>query len=89
MEKNEVISVLNTLDNEFDSHDFIREFLHYFPASYGQMLIKYEDVKKVNSQIAIYLSSHSAELGIQNVGKVVSITFFNKPDECAKWEKKQ
>lgn len=81
--------IINSISNiEFDSHEFILCYLKNYPASYGELLIKYNDVQQVNAEIGIYLSNHAEELNIIKIEtNWSSENIFKKITPCAKWKK--
>ena len=75
------------MSDEFDSHDFIKEYIWQYPKSYGELLCKYENVRTAHSQIGKFLLQNTEELGIEKNGENGSDDIFGHPTPCAKWKK--
>ena len=54
--------IVDSLKNEFDSHDFIKEFIWQHPVVYGKMLMDYKNVTIAHSQISLFLLNHAETL---------------------------
>ncbi len=87
MNQNEILTTLGLLGNLFDSHDFIRKFILNCPVSYGDLLKKHKKVTTAHGEIANYLGNHSKQLGIEQIGTIVSLNIFNNETPCALWKK--
>lgn len=71
----------------FDSHDFIRAYMKSETKDYGQMLVKYKDVRQTHSIIANYLLDNSKKLGIEKtVKESISRDVFDIETPCAEWK---
>ena len=82
-----VKAIVNDMKDEFDSHDFIKEFIWKHPADYGQLLEKYDDVRIAHSQIGKFLQNHANTLGIVKTGDSGTDDIFGHATSCAKWRK--
>lgn len=85
--KNEVIQ--NISNDVFDSHEFIRNFKKKFEVEYVEFLNKYDDkpYRKVNSQIARFLSINKELLDIKDNRKIESPNVFGNETSNGKWIK--
>ncbi|MGN1251620.1 MAG: hypothetical protein ACI4US_01925 [Muribaculaceae bacterium] len=83
----EVRNICDILNDNFDSHDFIREFIYRYPSIYGGLLTKHNNVVTAHAEIANYLLNHSSELGIMKNGINKSKDVFGNDAECALWTK--
>lgn len=81
-------SIVEDMNNEFDSHDFIKEFIWRHPAIYGQLLVKYDNVRIAHNQIGKFLLNHADVLEIEKVGDSGTDDIFGHVNSCAKWKKK-
>lgn len=87
--------VLNLLETNFDSHDFIKKYVEMFPAEYLEKLISAlrnrQDIKAVtdvDSEIARFLSVHSGDLKIEKENdNSQSENILGNISSCAKWHK--
>lgn len=88
-----VIAIIDKLDDEFDSHDFIPKFAERFEQEYVRLLYKYinsSPFTTLHSQIAQSLGKNQDALGISKVddGRVhESNNIFNNITPCALWRK--
>ena len=63
-------TILNELKDEFDTHDFINEFIRQEEKEYIELLYQYKSFRKLNSQIGRYLEANKEDLRIEkNDGK--------------------
>ncbi len=83
----EAVNIRNVLSDNFDSHDFIREFIWHYPSIYGGLLTKHNNVVTAHAEIANYLLNHSPELGIMKIGINKSKDILGNDAECALWTK--
>ena len=79
--------IIDLLQDTFDSHTFICEYIYRFPSSYGGLLIKHNNVIMANAEIANFLRNNSNKLNIYKFGDTVSADIFGKIVPCAKWQK--
>lgn len=75
------------MEKDFDSHDFIKEFIWQNPEIYGKMLMDYKNVTIAHSQISLFLLNHAETLKIKKVDEKVSDDIFGHPTPCAQWKK--
>ena len=81
--------VIQQLGNEFDSHEFIEKYIWAFPADYGELLVKHNNVRTAHAEIANYLRYHAEELNIERLpGKSVDQDIFGNETENACGKKK-
>lgn len=87
--------VLDLLESNFDSHDFIKKYVEMFPKEYLDKLISalsnrqdIRGVTDVDAEIARFLSIHSDDLKIEkendNCG---SKNILGNITPCAQWHK--
>jgi len=78
----------NMSDN-FDSHDFIREFKLRYRNLYDEMVEKCGNVASAHGIISIFLLNHANALGIEKnrTGKIKSENINGKIKPCAEWRK--
>ena len=67
MKFEEVNETALALEIEFDSHAFIRKFVEKYPKSYGELLVKHENVTTANAEIANYLRNNSNDLHVTKI----------------------
>ncbi|MDE7426887.1 MAG: hypothetical protein K2M79_03715 [Muribaculaceae bacterium] len=79
--------IIKLMKPEFDSHDFIFEFINQFPSSYGKLLIKHNSATTANAEIANNLRNNSSELNILKIGEVESVNIYGHLTICALWRK--
>lgn len=79
--------IVENMSDNFDSHDFIKELIWQYPAVYGKLLIKYDDVRVTHSQIGKFLLNHASALEIEKIGEDGSDDIFGHATPCAKWKK--
>ncbi|WP_284653503.1 hypothetical protein [Flavobacterium terrisoli] len=81
--------MIKSLNNEFDSHDFIMAFAKEFEPQYVYLLNlhKKNAHRILHAQISLYLSKNKDYFEIDKNGKVISNTVFgfNNPNEL--WSK--
>ena len=86
--KDEIKIVVDMMDNNFDSHAFILKLLEEYPAVYGQLLIKHNNVTTAHAEISNFLRNHAMGLGIkEKENKAESKDIFGSTKPCAQWEK--
>lgn len=83
----EVDHLIRLMNDTFDSHTFICEYIYRFPSSYGGLLIKHNNVTTAHAEIANFLRNKSIELNIRKVGDSESADIFGNNVPCAKWSK--
>lgn len=92
---NKFQEVLNQLESNFDSHEFIKKYVEMFPKEYLEKLLpalsKRQDIKgvtDVDAEIARFLSNHSADLKIEKDNdSSASENILGNISSCAKWHK--
>ncbi len=85
--RNEIIS---ELENEFNSHHFLKRFAKRFEANYIEFLSVYKgkgSFRTVHSLIAKFLSENELSLNITKVRKEKSENIFGEIDEIQRWKK--
>ncbi|MGM9844491.1 MAG: hypothetical protein ACI30S_09750 [Muribaculaceae bacterium] len=87
MDIEEFKQIIDLLQDTFDSHAFICEYINRFPTSYGKLLIKHNNVTTAHAEIANFLRNNSNELNIYKSGDTVSADIFGKITPCAKWQR--
>ena len=86
----EFLAVIEKLNPEFDSHDFIKVFIFDYPESYGNLLVKHKNVTTAHAEIAKYLLNHAKGLNIEKCSGFQSnesMDIFGNQTECAAWKK--
>lgn len=84
----EAQSVIAQLDNEFDSHEFIKRYIYSFPKSYGILIEKHANISTAHGEIANLLRINSSTLNIsKNIDGVCSHDIFGNDVQNAKWRK--
>lgn len=86
----EAATVIGELDKHFDSHDFIKKFIFKYPASYGTILIKQNDVTTSHAEMANFLRHNADALSIFKIDEASNKSYdiFGNPAPCSKWVKK-
>lgn len=85
----EVRTVVDEMDEKFDSHEFIKAYILRFTKAYGSLLVKHENVTTAHAEISNYLRNHADELGIEKVGaEKISKDIFGNDAPNAEWRKK-
>lgn len=82
--------IITSLPVEFSSHDFIEKFCKQFESEYIDMLVMYKGksaFQSVHSQIALFLSKNSENLGIRKLIKNKSENVFGDTDNIQWWER--
>lgn len=85
-------SVIEKLDNSFDSHDFIAGLIKMDEKGYENILKSFENLKtgifrSFHAQIGRYLSLKSTNLGIRPMGKVKSRNIKGYESVNEEWQK--
>ncbi len=88
MDEKTAKAIVADMNDEFDSHDFIKEFIWHHPKDYGELLIKHENVTRTHAEISNFLLNHANSLGIAKTREDVSDDIFGHVTPCAKWRKK-
>lgn len=83
-----VKTVVEMMPKEFDSHDFIRRFIWECPKTYGELLIKHNNVKNAHAEISNYLRNYANELEIEQLPDRNSADIFGNTVLNANWTKK-
>jgi len=86
---NELTIIIESLDENFNSHDFIRKFEQKFTEEYVEFLNSYSDNReiKVHSQIARFLSKNKKILSIDKTNRVSSLNVHNRNSSVQGWKK--
>lgn len=87
MDINDAREIIRTLNDHFDSHDFIVELYMHMPAVYGSLLVEHNNINTAHAEISNFLRYNSKDLDIIELDKVMSPNIFGKPTECAAWTK--
>lgn len=82
-----VRTIINNMKDEFDSHDFIKEFIWQNPVLYGEILGKHENVTRAHAEISKFLLNHASTLGIKKYGEEGTDDIFGHITPCAQWRK--
>lgn len=87
-----VSPIIQGLNDEFDSHQFIINLLKTHPAYYGGYLVKHDNVATADGEIARYLSLNSSDLNIVKIDdpqteKYKSVNILGNESPCARWRK--
>lgn len=85
-------NVLNSLGQEFDSHDFIKKYVEMFPAEYLERLFDVSkqnngvlNVTTVNGQIASNFLTNCTN--IKKCGTRISKNILENESSCTLWQK--
>lgn len=87
MDINEAQEIIRSLNDHFDSHDFIMELYMHLPAVYGSFLVEHNNINTAHAEISNFLRYNSTDLNIIELDKVMSPNIFGKFTECAAWAK--
>jgi len=81
--------IINIPNEEFDSHEFIRNFAKRFERDYVEFLSSYrlEPFRIVHAQIGSFLSEHQRLLNIRDIGSAISSNIFGIESSNEKWIK--
>lgn len=83
-------AIVEDLNDNFNSYDFIQQFTRRFEVEYVSMLSLYDEepFRKVNAQIAKFLSNNENGLNIvkQN-NKTIYTNIFGGETECEMWRR--
>jgi len=82
--------IIDSLEIEFNSHDFLKKFAKKYEKDYVEFLSDFKKnspFQKVHSQIARFLSKNRKELNICKTKKVPSENVFGEIDEIQGWKK--
>lgn len=89
-----VQNIIDELDKDFDSHEFIEKFSHQHEDAYIRALydalIKNDDNRKfqyVNRTIGRFLSVHKEDLRIKKNGRGASTNIFGDETGNQRWKK--
>lgn len=88
---NDLKNIINNLDFEFTSHDFLKKFAKNFERDYILFLDYYKDrdaFQIVHSQIGRFLSENAGDLNIKKTKKVPSENIFGEIDDIQEWSKR-
>lgn len=83
----EAKSVIELLDEGFDTHAFITAYIYHFPTSYGDLLKKHSNVTTAHAEIANFLRFHSIELHLEKLEKNTSSDIFCNQVVNTLWRK--
>lgn len=84
----EAREIVFIMDNDFDSHAFIRKYIYSYPQQYGHLLIKHNNVATAHGEIATFLQNNTAVLNINiDTNKVYSPDIFGINRKNAFWHK--
>lgn len=86
----EIQTIIDDLDDNFNSYDFIQKFTRRFEVEYVSMLSLYDEepFRKVNAQIAKFLSNNENGLNIiKRNNKTSYKNIFGDQTECEMWSK--
>ena len=88
MTKEEAGIIIELMDSEFDSHDFIRLFIQHFPSTYAKILYKHNCVNTAHGEIARFLYTNAYTLKIRLMNKDSgSPNIYNNVSTNARWHK--
>lgn len=87
LREQDVQTVIEMMPKQFDSHNFILQFIKESPEGYGRLLIKHKNVKTAHAEISNYLRNHASSLHIRENGKIESEDLFRIIQPCAQWER--
>lgn len=78
MKLEEAKKVISKLDvQEFDSHQFIQKYAHYFEAEYIDWLYENKTrggFREVHRQIGVFLNNYTTELGLEKLPETIKST---------------
>ena len=81
-------SIIHELKEEFETHDFITEFIYQNEVAYIELLYECKSFTKLHAQIGKYLLNNKTDLGIEkDGGKDTSRTNKGTLSENQKWRK--
>jgi hypothetical protein len=84
-------SIIKKMGAEFDSHDFIEQFLTDYEKEYVELLYENISVKEifktVHAQIGRYLSDNARELGIEKTERMLTTTIRGREAENQGWKR--
>lgn len=83
-------SIIDDLDDSFNSYEFIQKFTRRFEVDYVRMLSLYDEnpFRKVNAQIAKFLSNNESRLNIAKQNNKASyINVLGEETKCEMWKK--
>ncbi|MBR4995709.1 MAG: hypothetical protein IKY82_06575 [Alistipes sp.] len=84
----EVKEIIRVMNRQFDAHDFILKFIQVYTHSYFQLLDRNNrDIRLVDAYIGSFLQAKAGELGISEIGKVISKNIMSNETKCMLWEK--
>jgi len=83
----DVINTIESLDEMFDSHEFIDAYSKMFPTAYQGLKSSYTSVDGAHKLIGKYLSKYRQALSIDSIGRSYSINVLGRKNECELWRK--
>jgi len=91
MNKEQAKTVIEKLDNEFDSHQFIEKFIVMYEKEYVELLYKDIESKGIfrmaHAKIGKFLANNSLYLSIEKVDKGYSENIKKYDSENQNWRK--
>ena len=85
-----IVTIVAELKDDFNSYDFIQKFARRFEVEYVSMLSLYDEepFRKVNAQIARFLSNNENRLNIvkQN-NKTIYTNILGEETKCEMWKR--
>ena len=92
MNETQARNIIATLGNEFDSHEFIEEFIRMYEREYVELLSSHIDsrggiFKNAHSQIGRYLSKNSTSLNIGKLDRIVGENIKRNENDNQNWRK--
>jgi len=83
----EASQVIELLPENFDSHDFLRQYALCYTWSYLSLLMESGDVQQLHMNIGAFLINNISNLNISKIGEVTTANIFGKKTKCAQWGK--
>ncbi|GHT14102.1 hypothetical protein AGMMS4956_11320 [Bacteroidia bacterium] len=84
-------SIVDSLGDKFNSHDFVAQFITRYEKDYVEMLYANKDkdsiFRTVHQQIGLYLGRKTTDLGIQDIGIEKDPAITRKEDNIHVWQK--
>lgn len=85
-----IVTIVAELQDDFNSYDFIQKFARRFEVEYVSMLSLYDDepFRKVNAQIAQFLSNNENRLNIiKQHSKTTYTNILGEETKCEMWRR--
>ncbi|MBR1775333.1 MAG: hypothetical protein IJ759_07405 [Bacteroidales bacterium] len=90
---NDAKAVISLMQKEFDSHDFIKQYIASYPAEYISGLARNRQVRvavrELDRQIGMFLAKHDDDLYIERIGDSESENILTNITPCALWRRTQ